>query len=250
MSAIILNGDVRGEGDGLVLLHPVGLDHTFWGALATLSGRRVLSLDLRGHGRSAAPDGRPPIETYANDVFATMRHHGMERAAVLGLSFGGMVAQTLMLEHPSAVSRLVLCACPGGLPLEAQPMLQERGLAAERDGMAAIADATIERWFTPGFMGDPAVARVRQRLLDNDPASWSDGWHAIAGFSALPRLSTVKVPTLVIAGEHDKATSSEASAALAAAIPGAELNILIGGPHMLQIENNAAFVKTVAGFLE
>ncbi|NEI72445.1 alpha/beta fold hydrolase [Rhizobium lusitanum] len=249
MKTLILNGTIEGEGEDLVLLHPVGLDHTFWGALASLVGKRVLSLDLRGHGESGAPDERPPIEVYAEDVHATMRHHGMERAAVLGLSFGGMVAQTLALSYPGAVSRLIVCACPGGLPPEAHAMIRERGLAAERRGMAAVVETTLERWFTPAFMDDPRVERVRQRLLSDDPKLWSDGWHAIAGFWALPRLGSITVPTMVIAGEHDKATSREASTTLAAAIPGASLSILPGAPHMMQIENNPAFVEAVAEFL-
>ncbi len=249
MKTLILNGTIEGEGDGLVLLHPVGLDHTFWGPLASLAGRRVLSLDLRGHGKSGTADERPPIEAYAEDVHATMRHHGMERAAVLGLSFGGMVAQTLALSHPEAVSRLVPCACPGGLPPEAQDMIRARGLAAERGGMAAVVETTLERWFTPDFMGDPRVEQVRQRLLGDDPKQWSDGWHAIAGFWALPRLGSIMVPTMVVAGEHDKATSREAATALAAAIPGAGLTVMPGAPHMMQIENNPAFVETVAAFL-
>lgn len=249
MKTLILNGDAEGQGDGLVLLHPVGLDNTFWGPLASLAGKRVLSLDLRGHGKSAASDERPPIEVYAEDVHATMRHHGMERATVLGLSFGGMVAQTLALSHPEAVSRLILCACPGGLPPEAHGMIRERGLAAERGGMAEVVEGTLERWFTPAFMNNPKVRQVRQRLLDDDPKCWSDGWHAIAGFWALPRLGSIVAPTLVVAGEHDKATSREASNALAAAIPGAGLTVLPGAPHMMQIENSTAFVKTVADFI-
>ncbi|WP_181181552.1 alpha/beta fold hydrolase [Mesorhizobium sp. B3-1-6] len=246
-----MSGIAEGEGDGLVLLHPIGLDHTFWEPVSSALGGhcRILRLDLRGHGRSGAPDSRPPIQTYAADIHETIGSFGLERPAVLGVSFGGMVAQTLALAYPDSVSRLLLCACPGGIPMAAQDQMCERGLAAERDGMAAIVPATLDRWFTAGFLHDPVVERVRQRLLTNDVRNWSDGWHAIADFNAFPHLGALRIPTLVVAGEFDKATSREASAALAAAIPGATLTVLPGAPHMLQIETGAQFATTVGDFL-
>lgn len=251
MDTIELNGVVEGTGDGLVLLHPIGLDHSFWGALPAMlrSSRRVLRLDLRGHGASPMGAARAPIEAYAADVHAAIRRFDMARPVVLGLSFGGMVAQTLALEHPGSVSGLILCGCPGGIPEEARPVLRERGLAAERDGMEAIVPATIERWFNPAFIDNPVVERVRERLRTDTVASWSDGWHAISNFYALPRLGALDVPALVVSGEKDAATTPAASAALAAAIPGAKLASLPGAPHMMQLETSGLFIETVDGFL-
>src|SRR5262249_37446685 len=156
----------------VVLLHPVGLDHGFWGPLpaALAASRRVLSLDLAGHGASPAVAEKRPIEAYADDVAAAIRSAGGGPAAVVGLSFGGRVAQLVAIRHPDLVSALVPCGCGGDFPAEVRPILRERGLAAERDGMAAIVPPTIERWFTPGFRGNPAVETVRRRLLADDVA--------------------------------------------------------------------------------
>lgn len=251
VDTVPLAGVIEGEGDDLVLLHPVGLDGSFWGELprALQKGRRILRLDLRGHGRSAIGVSRPPIATYAADVAAAIQSFGMQRPAVLGLSFGGMIAQMLALDHPDLVSRLVLSGCPGGIPENVGPVLRERGLAAERDGMASIVPATVERWFTPGFVQSPIVERVRQRLREDDVRGWSDGWHAIAGFDALPRNSEISVPTLVVSGALDAATSPAASTALAASIPGAELVTLPGAPHMMQLETSKLFADAVGRFL-
>jgi 3-oxoadipate enol-lactonase len=251
VDAVPLAGIIEGEGEELVLLHPVGLDGSFWGGLpqALQQGRRVLRLDLRGHGWSAIGVSRPAIATYAGDVAAAIKSFGMTNPTVLGLSFGGMIAQMLALDYPGLVSRLVLCGCPGGLPASATPVLQERGLAAERDGMAAIVPATIERWFTAGFTGSPIVERVRRRLLEDDVRGWSDGWHAIAGFDALPRNGEIRVPTLVVSGELDAATVPAASAALAASIFGAELVTLPGAPHMMQLETGELLTQAVGRFL-
>jgi 3-oxoadipate enol-lactonase len=252
MSALRLHGTALGEGPLVVLLHPIGLDGGFWGALpATLAAkRRVLCLDLAGHGASPAVQRPRSLDDYADDVAAAIGTAGGGPGAVLGLSFGGMVAQMLALRHPQLVSALIPCGCGGDFPEPIRPVLRERGLAAERDGMAAVLDATIERWFTEPFRADPAVARVRARLQSDDVAGWSAGWHAIAGLSATPRLGAVSVPTLVIAGEKDVATPPAMSeTTVARAIPGARFTVLPGAPHMMQIETEAAFVSEVAAFL-
>ncbi len=251
METVVLNGVVAGEGDGLVLLHPIGLDHSFWGGLPARLARhrRVLALDLRGFGGSPPGPGRMPIAAYAADVRAAMVQHGMERADVVGLSFGGLIAQTLALDFPHAVSRLVLCGCTAGIPPEARNVLRERGLAAERGGMEAVVPATIARWFTAGFADEPVVERVRARLRSDSVAAWSDGWHAIAEFDARPRLGRLEVPTLVVAGEVDAANTAAAAQALADAIPGARLVTLPGAPHMMQLEAEEAFADAVESFL-
>ncbi|MCS0502887.1 alpha/beta fold hydrolase [Ancylobacter mangrovi] len=251
METVNLHGIVEGAGEGLVLLHPIGLDSSFWGAMPTMLARshRLLRLDLRGFGGSPMGAQAAPIEAYAADVHEAIRRHGLERPAVLGLSFGGMIAQTLALEFPGSVSRLIACGCPGGIPASAREALRERGLAAERAGMESIVPTTIERWFTPGFVGNPVVERVRERLSGDSVRAWSEGWRAISGFDALSRLGGIDVPALVIAGERDAATSPEAAAALKAAIPGARLVTLPGAPHMMQLETSGLFTEAVSDFL-
>lgn len=247
-----LHGRMVGDGDLVVLLHPVGLDGGFWGGLpaALAPRRRVLSLDLAGHGLSPAAARPRPIEAYADDVAAAIREAGGGPAAVVGLSFGGMVAQHVALRHPGLVSALMPCGCGGTFGDAMRPVLRERGLAAERGGMAAVLDATIERWFNPEYRADARVARVRERLLADDAAGWSAAWHAIAGHDATPRLGELRMPVLAIAGEKDAATApSVTEATIVQAVPGARLVVLPDAPHMMQIETEAAFTAAVAAFL-
>lgn len=252
MSTVRLHGRMTGSGPLTVLLHPVGLDGTFWGGLpaALAAKRRVLSLDLAGHGQSPAVARPRPIETYADDVAAAIREAGGGPAAVVGLSFGSMIAQTVAIRHPDLVAALVPCGSGGTFAAEIRPMLRERGLMAERDGMQAVVDATIERWFNPAFRGDAKVERVRQRLLSDDVAGWSAGWHAISGLDATPHLGGVTVPTLVIAGETDAATAPAVTeATIAKVVPGARFVVLPGAPHMMQIESEKAYTEAIASFL-
>lgn len=252
MAALRLEGSSLGNGQLVLLLHPVGLDRSFWGDLprALALRCRVMCLDLAGHGGSPAVTRPRPLEDYAEDVAATIRDAGAGPAVVIGVSFGGMVAQALALRQPDLVAGLMPCGCGGDFPELVRPILRERGLAAESGGMAAIVDATIERWFNAPFRAEPAVARVRERLLSDDVAGWSAGWHAIAGMSLTPHLGVVRTPTLVLAGENDVATPpAMAEATVARAIPGARFAVLPSAPHMMQIETEAAFTRAVQDFV-
>ncbi|MDB5510689.1 MAG: alpha/beta hydrolase fold protein [Enterovirga sp.] len=248
-----LSGTDIGAGRGVVLLHPVGLDRSFWGSLPdrlASTGRRILALDLPGHGSSPPAPRGASIEDYADHVASAIAVAGLGPCAAIGLSFGGMIAQVLALRHPEAVEALVPCGCPGGIPVGARQALRERGAKAEAGGMAAVLDETLERWFTPNFRSDPRVERVRQRLATDDPAGWSAGWHAISGFDALSALPSLRVSSLVVAGECDAATAPEASHALARALPGSRLSVLPGAPHMMQIETEAAYAAAIVAFLD
>jgi 3-oxoadipate enol-lactonase len=251
MASAALHYIERGQGDPLVLLHPVGLDHSFWPGLIErcAATRRVLALDLPGHGRSPAAS-EATMTAYVEAVKQTLDTLAIEKATLLGLSFGGMIAQELAIRFPDRVSRLIACACGARIPPEAREAVAVRGKAALDGGMSAVVDTTLQRWFTASFMDDPAVAKVRARLLADDPGQWNAGWRVIASHDALDRLPQLAIPTLVVAGEVDLGTSVPAARAIAEAVPGARLVVVPGAPHMLQIECGETFVRQVAAFLE
>ena len=251
LSDMKLYCEIKGAGPALVVLHPAGLDQSFMARLveAAAVSHRVLGVDLCGHGRSPdAPEGMT-LAHQAAWVREAMHRHGMEAAGVLGLSLGGMVAQTLALDFPQSVTSLILCGCTGGFAAELQPVLRERGLAARNAGMQAVVGPTLERWFTPAFMDHLDVHAVRQRLLQDKPLNWAATWEAISGFNVLSRLAEVTVPTLVVAGDRDTATPLAATEVLASAIVGARRSILPGAPHMMQIESGDLFNQAVLQFL-
>lgn len=249
--SVTLGFEAAGAGEAIVLLHPVGLDRTFWGPLAgrLAATRRVIAVDLAGHGESSpAPRGRD-VAAYAGDVAALLDRLGLARTTVLGMSFGGMIAQQLALQFPSRVARLIVGACGARIPEAARPAVRARGTDAIELGMESVLDTTLSRWFTPPFLGSPEVDRVRQRLLANRPGDWAAGWDAISTFDVEGRLGQLRIPALAIAGETDAGTAVPATRAIADAIDGAEFALLAGAPHMMQIECAEAFSDTVMDFL-
>lgn len=252
MAAIRLHARRSGTGSPLLLLHPVGLDSTFWdGLIGPLSRRfKVLAVDTAGHGASADPSRPGRMADRVADVIDLILRENSGPAVLVGVSFGGMIAQNVALARPDLVTSLVLAACPGRIPAAARDAILARGAEAERGGMAAVVEATLQRWFTPGFLSTETVARVRRRLLDDAPTNWAASWEAIAGHDALERLGSFAGKALVVAGEADLATPLPAKQALAAAIPGARLVVLANAPHMMHVEQPEAFLGAVEDFLD
>lgn len=252
MTAQRLHSKSVGDGPVVVLLHPVGLDLTCWDSVVERlkSQFRMVTLDLRGHGDLPAVDLGMTLSDYAADVHHTLDQTGIPRSAVVGLSFGGMVAQTLALDHPGTVSRLVLAGCTSTLPEQARPVLAARGRAAVENGMASVVEETLARWFSSDFIARGSAEAVRARLLRTEPSAWESAWSAISRVETYPRLSEISVPTLCIAGEADLAAPPAVLEAIARRVPGAELVMLPGAPHLMQEECPAAFTTELQRFLQ
>lgn len=250
MAEQILSHFRAGNGFPLVLLHPVGLDHSFWGHVVErcAATHQVIAFDLPGHGASPLIAGNRMAD-YVAALDASLRALGIDHMDLLGLSFGGMIAQELALLRPELVRKLVLSACGGAIPAAAREPVAARGAIAVEQGMGAVLQSTLDRWFTPAFMTDPVVARVSERLLTDRPDGWSAAWHAISGHDALSRLPGLKLEAMVVIGEKDLGTSVDMARTLAGAIPGARFVVVDGAPHMVQLECADVFADHVGRFL-
>lgn len=246
----ILNGVAEGDGEVLVMLHPVGLDLGTWDAVAPgLRGRRLVRLDLRGHGSSPAATAGMDLADYAADVKQTLAAMGISRASMMGLSMGGMVAQEFAIANPEFVDRLVVAACPCTLPVEARGVLGRRGVPALAGGMSAIERETMERWFTPGFLDSGQAEMTRRTLLGADPKAWSTAWEAIGRLDTKPRLGRVNARTLCIAGALDPASPPAALRLIADHIEDARFLAIDDAPHMMQVETPQRLAQIVDAFL-
>ncbi len=246
-----LNHAIRGQGPAVVFLHPVGLDGSTWDGIAAQFEPRfkIILLDLPGHGRSPRLADGARIPDYAEAVKRTLDDLGVNRPIVVGGSFGGMIALTLALNHPDSAKALVISACPHRTPAADRAMVAKRGEDGFAGGMASVVEATLTRWFTPGFRGSATVQECRRRLLADDVAGWKAGWYAISAYDVRPRLPELKVPVLCVAGRDDASVPLPVIQEMAAEIPGARITIIQNGPHMLHIEQPDAFSDAIAGFL-
>ena len=153
----------------------LGTTLAMWEAqVAALSGAfRCLRYDTRGHGRSKVVDASLAVDDLAADLAGLLDALGIAKAHVVGLSLGGMTGQILAATHPEKVDRLVLCATSAYMP--PRNLWQERADVVRAQGMAAVAESVIARWFTPAFAAESpaAVGAVRERFLQTDPRGYA-----------------------------------------------------------------------------
>jgi len=223
----------------LVLLPPVGLDERCWDWL-DLPAPAIRHV-YPGFGHRPRDDRPADLDTWADEVAELGDGEPLD---LVGISMGSMVAQHLAVRHPGRVNSLLL-ACTGG---SADPAVA-LGRAAAAGGMTGTLDSTLQRWFTAAALAarpeHPGVGYARATLLALDPASWAAGWRAIARHDVLAALGAVTAPTTCIAGRSDQSAPPERVRRLAAAIPGARLEML-DGPHMIHLENPVAFSAALA----
>jgi len=246
-----LNYELGGRGPFVVLLHPVGLDLTFLAPVAEILRNEftVLTVDQRGHGKSPASAPAHSLVDYADDLHALLTRLALTPVAIVGFSFGGMVAQELALKYSQDVSALVVCASRASLPTAARDIARARGDDARQRGMGEVLEATLDRWFTPAFRASGKEGTAKARLLSDNVEGWAQAWYAMAAVDTLPRLGSIRAPTLCLAGELDKSSPPETMKEMAAAIPDARYAELKGAPHMLFREQPEATARIVGDFL-
>jgi 3-oxoadipate enol-lactonase len=237
----------------VVLSHALGLDHTMWDALAAELAERhpLLRYDHRGHGESARPPGPYAIDDLVDDAARLIAEWGRGPVVFIGLSMGGMVGQGLGIRHPDRVRALVLANTTSRYPEAARPVWAQRIAAVESGGMAAVADAVVERYLNPDFRAaHPAFARsLREQLLRCDAAAYLACCHAVSNVDWLDRLSSIRMPTLVIAGARDAGATPEMAQAIASRIGGSELEVF-DASHLSVAEVPQPFAARVRRFID
>jgi pimeloyl-ACP methyl ester carboxylesterase len=251
----MLNYTLKGQGSPVLLLHPVGSSLTFLEPLADVLSRNhcVMSMDLRGHGQSprlSVDDAQlMTLDDFAKDVHDTLAQAQFAPCAVVGFSFGGMIAQSLAYLYPQDVTAVLPCACPCTLTDELRLICAKRGTDAKTHGMRSVIEATMERWFTPAFRAENKHLAIQEHLLTAHPGGWVHGWHAISRIDQLPRLPHIQRPALCIAGELDLSSPVEAVGMIAKNIPGAHFEVVAGAPHMLFMEQPLQVCALIENFL-
>lgn len=237
----------------IVLSHALGCDLTMWDALAKplAADCRVIAYDHRGHGSSDAPAGEYGMAELADDAARLLRELDTGPVVWIGLSMGGMVGQELALRHPGLVGALVLANTTSGYPDAARAVWRQRIDTVQAQGIEAIADAVMARYFHDGFRAEHAatVARFRRRLVTTDAIGYAGCCAAVGSVDTTARLGEIKVPALVIAGELDQGTPVSMAQTLVDGIADARLQVLAQASHLSAVEQPAAFAASVMGFV-
>lgn len=252
-NGIGINYELRGHGEPLTLIHALGLDLRQWQwQLPELSeGYRVLRYDVRGHGQTDSTSGPYDLETLAQDLHGLLASQGITRTHIVGLSMGGMIAQTFALAYPDQVASLVLADTASDYPPEARALFEARARAAETQGMAPLVEASIERWFTPDFRAkEPlAVEEIRQTLAHANPIGFAAACRAIAGLDLGARLGLLAAPTLVLVGDQDPGTPPAVAERIHERILGSRYEVIPDASHLTNVSNPRRFNELVRSFI-
>ncbi len=247
----------EGRGPVVVLSHALGCDLGMWDGVAALLKSRytVLRYDHRGHGRSEAPAGPYTLDMVADDAARLIRAQTAGPLHFVGLSMGGMAGQALAAMHPQLLKSLVIANSANWYDEAARAMWQTRVQTVLQQGVAAIADGAMQRWFTPEFRVDEAgggaqrVAALRQQLEKTGAAAYAASCEAVAAIDFRVSNRRIDCPTLVIAGTRDEATPVAMSEAICSSIDGAQLQMLTAA-HLSAVEQPEAFARMLEAFFE
>lgn len=236
------------DAPALVLSASLGTTHEAWEPqAAVLAGAfRVVRYDRRGHGGSAVPPGPYSLDDLGRDAIELLDELEIERASWCGLSLGGLVGMWLGAEAPERIDRLVLaCTTAAFLPCEQWVGRAER---VREEGVAAIADGVVARWFTRDAPSE-LVDRFREQLAGTPAEGYAACCEALADADLTGRLQAIVAPTLVLTGSDDPVVSAGDGAALAAAIPHARHASIAGAAHIASAEQPGAFTQYVLDHL-
>ncbi|MGO1986001.1 alpha/beta fold hydrolase, partial [Corynebacterium casei] len=197
---------------------------------------RVIAVDHRGHGLSPVVESPASIADLASDVQETIGKLGVNAYGVVGLSLGGAVAQYLAANDPKVTSAALLCTAPKfGTP----DSWHERARTVRADSTAALADAIVARWFSEGWIAEnPASTAFYREMIATTPAGgYASCSEALADWDFADQLSSITVPTLVLAGADDPATPPEVLKEIGDKVSGESTYVEISpGAHVPTIE--------------
>ncbi|MCC6212085.1 MAG: 3-oxoadipate enol-lactonase [Burkholderiales bacterium] len=254
-NGIEVNYEIHGKEGApwLVLSHSLACSVRMWDPqIAALKDKyRMLAYDTRGHGGTEATKGEYSLEMLADDLHELLKTLEIGTPHFCGLSMGGMIGQTFALKYPGIFRTLTLADTTSRYPAEAAPVWADRIKTVEAQGMAPLAQPTLERWFTEPFRKSrpEVVDGVRKLILATPPAGYIGCCHAIPRINLSARLQEIRCPILVIVGADDPGTPPAMAQEIHANAPGSKLVVLPQAAHLANLEQPEAFTRALADFL-
>ncbi len=239
------------KGPVIVFANSLGSDFRIWDAVAGGLTRpcRIIRYDKRGHGLSEATPAPYSMTDHVEDLAALLDHLKIRKAVIAGVSVGGMIAQGLAALRPDLVSALVLMDTAHKIGDE--DYWNTRIGLIERDGIASIADAILERWFTAAYRSpENADFAGYSAMLTRTPVSGYTGTcAAIRDADLTESTRALDVPVLCMVGDGDGATPPDLVRSLAELIGGAQFEIIRDAGHLPGIEKPEKTTALINAFL-
>lgn len=257
MLALETNGQIlhvedggTADGPAVVFSNSLGTDFRIWRPLLPHlpAGLRLIRYDKRGHGLSTCPDGPYTIEDHRRDLEGLLDRLGIERAVVVGLSVGGMIAQALAEARPDLLSGVVLCSTAHVI---GPPDIWEARIEAIREnGIASASKTILERWFSPDFHRDRSdeLALWRAMLTRTPVEGYLGTCRAIQNADLTEAARGIEAPSICIGGSEDGATPPDLVRSTADLI-GTQFVEIEGAGHLPCIEAPEALGEAIGRFL-
>jgi 3-oxoadipate enol-lactonase len=247
-----VNAAQSGKGPPLFLFHSLLSDRASFDAIVPALSRsfRVIVPELPGFGRSQAVTG--DLAAVADRMAQMVRDAAAgEDAIVLGNGYGGFVALQMAIRHPGIATKLILADCGAAFSEEGRQAFRNMAAAAGAKGLAAITDVAMRRLFAPEFQAQhPHLMQGRREaFLRTEADVFRAACDALAKLDLRGEVAKVKVPVLVLVGEHDEATPPPMSHELAGLLPQAQLKIIPGCAHVPQLQAPQTFLEVIGDFL-
>jgi 3-oxoadipate enol-lactonase len=236
----------------VVLLHSLGTDRTLWEGQVDLliaAGRRVLAIDLPGHGRSTAGIGPYTIDTMGKDVREVIEIVESGAFEIMGISFGGLVGLWLAITAPERVSALIAANTSGRLG--SKTLWDDRIAAVRRSGLGSISHDVLARFFAPNFARDhpERFARFSEIFSSTDPVGYTGCCTILRDTDLTGQVSSISCPVLVVGGDLDVATPPDQVRTLHRQIEGSMIEVIQGAAHLSNVDRPDAYNQIVGDFL-
>lgn len=256
---LALNGTVRihGQIDGvdhpiaptIVFANSLGTTLELWRKVLPLlpDGLRIIRYDLRGHGQSDIVDAPYTMGQLISDAAAICDAADVTDAMFVGLSVGGMIGQGLAIKRPDLIRALVLSNTAAKIG-NAQ-LWDDRIADVHADGMAAMADTIMPRWFGRDFINTPEFSQWRDMVSGVDPQGYTGVCAAIADTDFYTPTSGLRIPTLGIAGGQDGATPADLVRETVDLIPGSQFKVMPRCGHLPCVQDPISYGEILTEFM-
>ncbi len=251
LGGVQLNYRIDGAPDGapIVFANSLGTNLHLWdGVLPHLpDGLRIIRYDKRGHGQSAVPPGPYAMGALIRDAEALLDHLEVRDCVFVGLSIGGMIGQGLAVKRMDQIRALVLSNTAAKI---ATPEIwQDRMEVVRTGGIDALADGTMERWFSRDFRATNQHLAWREMMVSQPLEGYLACCAAIAGTDFYTPTSGLRLPTLGIAGNEDGSTPPDLVRETVDLIPGARFELMRQAGHLPCVEKPAEYAALLRQFL-